>query len=330
MNRVLCGILVLCFSVIESPVAFGQMPFKSHRMDRELLFRYDNDLIFMTDRYYTSGMNITYSRLIKQESDFYKFFGSKKSDSSKLITHYDYGHKMFTPRKISKRKVEEFDRPYAGWHYVRLRVQNFPHPNNGNVFQIEAGVVGEASGIGQFQEWWHGKLGITQPKGWEYEIENELVFNLAYNKLRSWKLVNGVDIVTDSGVKFGNGQNRLSQGMTLRLGDFNALNNSGFGESRISFKRPKYSVNNDERDEVFFFYGVAAHQVISNIFIQGSLISDDSPHTEHLEEFVIARQWGIMFTNYYTTFYFTVHRISPEVVGGNVHRFLSLNLSFRF
>nr|WP_040495178.1 lipid A deacylase LpxR family protein [Fulvivirga imtechensis] len=299
-------------------------------MDRELLFRYDNDLIFMTDRYYTSGVNITYSRLIKPESDFYKFFCSKKSDSSKLITHYDYGHKMFTPRKISEKDVEDFDRPYAGWHYVALRVQNFPNFNNTNKYQIEVGLVGEVSGIGQFQEWWHDKLGIMQPKGWEHEIENELVINLTYNRLRSWGLIKGVDIITDSGVKFGNGQNKLSQGATLRLGDFNTLNNSGFSESRVSFKRPKYNPVKDEIDEVFFFYGVTAHQVLSNIFIQGSLLSDDSPHTEHLEEFVITRQWGIMLSNYYTTFYFTVHRISPEVVGGRVHRFLSLNLSFRF
>lgn len=331
MKRVVCTTICLSLYLVSvTSKTYAQVAQKSHRMDRELVFRYDNDLIFMTDQYYTSGANFTYGKAVNRQGNLYKLFRSKRSDSLKVITHFDYGHQMFTPKEIRKRKVETFDRPYAGWHYVRVRIQNFPSENTLNKFQLELGLVGEASGIGNFHEWWHNALGIVRPKGWDYEIDNEFIINLSYHKIRNWRIIKGVNIITDSGVKFGNGENRISQNVTLQLGKVNRLINSGYTQSRASSDVPLLTSRDSEQEEGYFFYGIKAQQVFSNILIQGSLLGEDSPHIEQTEEFVISRYWGFMYTHYYTSFSFTVVRISPEVVGGNVHRYLSMSLAFRF
>jgi len=323
--------LVVITAIFTNSMSIGQVNSKSHRMDRELLFSYDNDLLFLTDQYYSSGANITYSRIINAKSDFYSKFSSKKSDSSKLITRYNYGHQVITPSNIENPDVEDFDRPYAGWHYLNFHLLNFPKRNVMNKYSIELGLVGEQSGIGNFQEWWHETFNILGPRGWDYEIANEPVLNFGYNRLKNWRVSKGFDVITDSGLKIGNGQNKITQNVTLRAGQINDINNSGFANSRMSGSKPGLkSLNSKNKEEFIVFYGYSAEYILSNIFIEGSLFNENSPHTEELESFVFVNKVGIIYTNYYTSFSIVYHRISREAVGTNAHRYISASLGFRF
>lgn len=322
--------LVLIVFTLAGNVALSQVNLRSHRMDRELLLSYDNDLFFLTDQYYSSGSNITYSRIIKEQSDFYQRFSSKKLDSSKVITRYNYGHQIITTRNIQKRDVEDFDRPYAGWHYVNFDLLNFPKKNVMNLYSIEVGLVGESSGIGNFHEWWHEQFNILKPRGWDFEIANELVINLSYNRVKNWRITKGFDFITDSGLKFGNGQNKITQNITLRAGTLNELINSGYANSRMSTQLPNVDVEKKEKEEFIFFFGYGAEYVLSNIFIEGSLFNDNSPHTEELDHLVFVNNVGIIYSNYYTTFSVKYYQISKEAVGATRHRYISVSLGFRF
>ena len=322
--------VVLIGGILTNIVSSGQVNSRVHRIDRELLLSYDNDLFFLTDQYYSSGANITYSRIIKETSDFYQKFRSKKSDSSKLITRYNYGHQVITSSNIQNRDVEDFDRPYAGWHYLDFSLLNFPRQNVMNSYVVEIGLVGEKSGIGNFHEWWHGTFNILAPRGWDYEIANEPVINLRYNRVKNWRIGNGFDVVTDTGLKIGNGQNRIAQDITLRAGQINDVSNSGFTNSRMSTKLPDVDANIREKEEFIFFYGYSAEYVFSNIFIEGSLFNDESPHVEELEPLVFRNKIGIIYSNYYTSFSIIYHQISKEAVGSATHRYISVSLGFRF
>ncbi|MGD1961716.1 MAG: lipid A-modifier LpxR family protein [Fulvivirga sp.] len=304
---------------------------KRHRMDRELEFTYDNDLIFFTDRYYTSGTNIAYSRLIKPSSNFYRRFSSKRMDSSKLITRYHYGHRIYTPKEIKERDVEEFDRPYAGWHYGRFELLNFPSEDMANKYSIDIGLVGEKSGIGNLHEWWHKALGLTPPRGWQYEIASEPLVNFSYNRIKNWRIIKKVKLITNTGASVGNRKNKFEQEFLLRIGKFNELMNSSVVNSRVDDFIPELGYYpKDGGEEGFFFYSISGSWVLSNILIEGSVFNNESPQTEEADDFVITRKWGFVYSNYYTTFSFTVYRIGEEVIGGRVHRYLNLNLAVRF
>ena len=331
MPRSVVRVVAVMVCLVTSPPLFSQNKAqvrKSHRMDRELEFTYDNDVYLLTDRYYTSGLNVAYSKLIRPESNFYRRFSSKRSDSSKLVTRYHYGHSIYTPNGIKKRDFNDFDRPYAGWHHLRFEVMNFPNVHTANTFELE--VVGRRSGLGNFQEWWHNAFNIVQPRGWQYQISSEPILNFSYNRTRNWRLTRKIQVMTNSGMKIGNGQNRLNQEVTLRLGKFNALNNSSIMNSRVSHFVPQLGEYLSNGEEAFVFYGLNANYILSNILIQGSLFNNESPHTEDIHNLVFVQRWGFLYSSYYVTFYFTYYRLGKEVVGGRSHRYINLNLAFRF
>ncbi len=303
---------------------------RSHRMDRELQLSYDNDVYFLTDRYYSSGANIAYSRFIQPDSKFYRRFRSKRSDALKVITRFHYGHRIYTPNEIKERDVDNFDRPYAGWHYLKFQMLNFPARNTANRYTVEFGLVGNRSGIGNFQEWWHNSFNIEQPRGWQFQISSEPVINLGYDRIKNWRLAKKIKLMTSSGVQLGNGQNKVDQEVMLRVGKFNDLINSSIINSRVSGQMPKRGVYPKDGEEGFVFCGINASYVLSDIFIEGSLFNNESPHTEDIHNLVFIRRWGFMYSNYYVTFFFTFYRVGREVVGGRSHRFLNLNLAFRF
>jgi len=310
--------------------SFSQITTKSHRIDRELHFRYDNDLYFGTDQYYTSGVDITYGRIINKESNFYERFKSRRSDSLKLIGRIQYGHKIFTPSKIKEKYVTRFDRPYAGWHYLKFHLQNHPGENIVNRYMIELGLVGGMSGIGNFHTWWHEKMGFPQPRGWQYEIGNEVILNFAYNRSMMWSPVRRIGFFSDTGIKLGNGINQATQELSLRYGKANRLFNSAKRGSRLSKHIPVVGNSDPEEEEGFFFYGIEGRYILNNVFIEGSLIRNEVLHQEELEKYVIVKKWGFIYSNYYTTFSFVVYNISPENKGARRHRYISVNLALRF
>lgn len=308
--------------------SMAQVTLRSHKIDRELNITYDNDLYFGTDRYYSSGGAVSYSFLTKPTSRLHQRFA--RFDSTKVIGRVQYGHQIFTPNKIKRRDVADFDRPYAGWQFLQFQVQSLSRNNVANIYKIELGVVGERSGMGNLQEWYHERLSFPQPRGWDYQIQNEVILNLEYHKKLHWSPMRRIGFYSDTGVKFGNGMNRATQEITMRYGKANRLLNSGAAQSRISDHIPVVGNSDPEEEEGFIFYGIEGQFVMSNIFIQGSLINSESPHTEELEQFVIIQKWGFVYTNYYTTFSFIVYNLSPENKGAKDHTYLSLSLSFRF
>ncbi len=200
-----------------------------------------------------------------------------------------------------------------------------------NSYSVDLGLVGERSGIGNFHEWWHRGVGITTPRGWKYEIATEQLVNFSYNRIKDWRLLKKVHLVTTSGISVGNRENKLEQEVLMRIGKFNDLMNTSLINSRVDDIIPELGYYpKDGGEEGFFFYGISGSHVLSNVLIEGSLFNDRSPQTAELEEFVITRRWGFVYSNYYTTLSFTVHRISQEFIGGRVHRYLNLNLAFRF
>ncbi len=301
-------------------------------MDRELHISYDNDFYFATDQYYTSGLNVTYARILDQGTKLYSRFKSRRSDTLKVIGRIQYGHKIFTPSKIKKRNVNDFDRPYAGWHYIKLHAQNHPGVNSVNRYVLTLGVVGESSGIGNFQEWWHDKFGFPQPRGWDYQIRNEFILNFDYNRMMYWSPVKNIGFLSDTGVKVGNGVTGATQHVQVRYGRSGRLFNSGAGSSRISNHIPMVGNADPEEEEGYFFYGFEGRYILNNVFIEGTIIDEEreSPHVEELETFVIVRKYGFTYTNYYTSFTVAVYKMTPENKGAKAHRYVSLSLALRF
>ena len=63
----------------------------------------DNDLFFMKDRYYSSGIFISTGKL------------NKNQDKSTKYVHWTLGHEIYTPSIRYTKEVKYYDYPYGGW-----------------------------------------------------------------------------------------------------------------------------------------------------------------------------------------------------------------------
>lgn len=324
-------IIVLCLLTGLLVVrAKAQVTTRSHSIDQEFSIRYENDIVFFTDQYYTSGTDINYALLLKNGSALNKAFSKKSLDSAKVIARFNYGHKIFTPSKIKEPDVTKRDRPYAGWQALSATVTNFPRESAANRYTLEIGLVGEKSGMGNFQQWYHRKNGITTPLGWEYEIANEVVLNLGYNRKQNLVRRRVLDVNGEFDVQLGNGISYAGIGALARIGRFNSLINTAYTDSRLSNDIPAVGNSDKEEVESFLFFGLKGDYVLNNIFIEGSIFNNESPHVEELEHGLITMQYGYMYSNYYTTAAITLYRLSPEIVGAKKQHYVRLALYLRF
>ena len=330
MSKYLARLWFLLFLVAASwqtvTMAQSRRPFYT----REISLVSDNDYLSIEDYYYTAGQDILYRRLVQPNSGLHKFLKPRGgSDSSKIIVGYHYGVKIFTPYDIVQTNAAKFDRPYAGWNFGNITFSNFPSMRRSNQYQLEMGLVGPVSGMERLQRWIHELTHYTLPKGWQYQIPNELVVNVYYGRLQNWRLTNDLDIVSESAVQAGTGSNKVSQSLTMRLIQFNDIGNSVFTNSRLSWD--SRSQGRGRQFEFFFFFGAGVQYVVSNIFIEGSLFSNsNSQFTAQHEPWVLTRKYGLMFSKHDISWSVTFHHLSKEVKVGESHNYASLALSVRF
>jgi len=301
---------------------------RKHGLSRQMTFSTDNDFFLLTDRYYTFGMDIEFNSLIKPSSKLFKKI-AQGSDSSKIRWNYHYGNKIFTPSDIDTWQTKYMDRPYAGWNFLRAGMTIYNKRNVGHDFGVEVGLVGEISGMGQFQEWWHELINIYPVRGWESQIADEVVVNLHYSHTRNWTLVHWVDLVSISKIALGTGLNNLGQEFNFRFLKFNTVNNSAFTGSRISWNKKErpYGANS----EAFFFLGLGGEYVASNIFIEGSLFEGNrSVYTLEARKLVFLGKAGFTYSRQVLDYSLTWYHIGYEINNTYRGNYLSLALSVRF
>ena len=80
--------------------------------DHYFRFYYENDFIFYTDYYYTSGMNLELVKRSLKKNPLNKFFFNVPGAKMKFGIALD--HYAFTPTHIIYKNILYGDRPYAG------------------------------------------------------------------------------------------------------------------------------------------------------------------------------------------------------------------------
>jgi lipid A 3-O-deacylase len=293
-------------------------------LTNEISLTIDNDIFFLTDRYYTAGHELSYRKLLNSETNLVKRF-NRKSVSSKVISSFRFGNKIFTPRKTKFVNTINMDRPYAGYTYLGYSISRLKKLSIVSSLEFEVGLVGKATGLGQVQQWWHKQVGYEVPRGWDSQIANELIINMNYQFQKSIKLSEDFDLVSNTGLYIGTGSNKISQDVTLRLIDFNPLTQSIFSNSLLGYE------GDMNKPEVFLFFGCGVDYVVSNIFLEGSLFNNNpSPFTVDANSLLIRRNFGIMYAKKRGSFAFSVISLGKEMEKGTKHSFVSLTFSQRF
>lgn len=132
------------------------------------------------------------------------------------------GQIIQTPDDSSRSDLIKDDVPYVG----ALTLQNTWYAYNDDEFrgfEIVMGVVGPASLAEQMQKMVHNWTGNDDPKGWDNQLDTELVVNLNYmRKQKVWRLGNpaelSFDTVISGNIGLGNLFTQASSGLEMRFG----------------------------------------------------------------------------------------------------------------
>jgi hypothetical protein len=86
---------------------------------------------------------------------------------------------IHTPEDITLESPPLDDRPYAGILYLDSVVYR-RSPGMNDAWTLRLGVVGPASHADDTQKWFHDVVDADEPRGWNTQLPNELIFNIGY------------------------------------------------------------------------------------------------------------------------------------------------------
>ncbi|PAF53923.1 hypothetical protein BKH42_04070 [Helicobacter sp. 13S00482-2] len=252
----------------------GLIPYQKHFM--KLLSENDAYVDQFVDRYYTAGTILGY---VSKEYDF----DSKNKDSKmrwlRYISFFSNQPKMshfeislaqdiYTP--YSRTNPPDIgDHPYGG--YLRL---NFGISHRGRSFlehtTFSLGVVGPYSFAYETQNLIHQLTHNPIFYGWGTQLKNEFIFNIDYQIIKKFYLLNtryiSSDILPALDVALGNADTHFSIGGRWRIG-YNLDSDFGVNKVNSSFNG---GMPYNDRFSFYVFGGISGRYQARNIFIQGN------------------------------------------------------------
>ena len=188
---------------------------------------YDNDIFVGEDSGYSNGFYF---------SEYQTSQGASKVIPGVLLTpllkmlpkkrrmgEYNsttFGQAILTPSDISTEFPSEKDLPYSG---LLLMNQTYITQDESVADKISTsiGVVGPWSGAEAAQKLVHRITGSDEPKGWDQQIGNELVFQ--FSRGRAWRnwhsSSNTMDLISQAEINLGTIESSIIGGMMFRFGD---------------------------------------------------------------------------------------------------------------
>lgn len=305
MKHISAGLIAL--STFLSPVALAYN-------SGSISFTIDNDGIVGTDKNYTNGIFLEYNSASAPMLDaitpapIYQVVKYLPLDKEMAKGwSFRFGHQIWTPEDIENSKPVEGERPYAGLLLFETSAYQYS-PARVDKYSGMLGTVGPNSFAEQGQKFIHEIIGSDEPMGWDYQIENQIVFNLGY---QGHRLItrNGTRIGSQNGfeqydlssvgrINVGNYQSELALGSVARWG--NNLD-SNFGATGFSpGKFFDISVLSSSPSGYFLFTGIEGRYRFNDITIDGDK-PDEVPDTsiQHLQATAVLGgvyyqpKWGV-------------------------------------
>lgn len=324
MMRYFRGLFLALLLVAAAP-AWAQRPDSTHTSpDRLLFYTFANDAFFRTDYYFTQGMTLALVLPALRHSPANFLLGPVPRGSTLhhgIRLHYD----GFTPLRIQDDFIRVGDRPYASYWYASFfRVASQPSRRYRLTSGLNLGFMGPAAGAKGFQTTLHEWLDSPTPRGWDYQIRNDLV--LGYEARLEKQLLavgRGAELIGDVNASLSTLYTYAGAGARLRAG----LLQPYFSNLGVS-RQP------DQRRVQLYAEGQLEGRIIGyNATLQGGLLRSDNPYTLPASAVrrAVAKGTGTVGLGY-AGLRLTASAvwISPEFSGARSHQWVQLGLGVAF
>lgn len=297
MNLVLLKSLIL-FScvVLLSSASCAQV------LDQAIRFTHDNDLYFLTDKQYSAGNHFEISTRLN----------STPEDYTSLT--FTLGQNIYTPTKKSRPDTTRFDRPFAGWLFLKTK---FAKAAESQIWtaQLETGITGPQAYGGKVQRSYHELIGEQLPS-WHLQIPNRFHVD-ATASYRKGFFNNAVFI--KSSASLGTKTTFIEQGLGLFWGSHSKFNqNSLTGLARHQDK------------EWFLSIGGFYHYVFHNSLIEGGLWNKQAAFTSSLIHHKLLLKLKGFYRWKTKSLEFTYNLNSKETPEAASHSFVGITVSHYF
>ena len=297
--------------------------FSQKKFSKEFHFISDNDLYTSTfdDRYYTSGLFLSFSYLSKE----------KKEAIEKIIFEWSIGHQMYTPHKVVIKNRYQQDRPFAGYLFGSFGTHRVYNNNSSFKISLQLGVLGSYAFSEELQGLIHDLYGFKSAQGWEYQIKNALAVNIntEFNKFIVKDQTNHFDLSWINAGKIGTVFTSISSGFLARIGfkPLQPLANSIAYQTNINNKNTSYF----RAIESFIFIKPSIRYAFYDATLQGSFLNTSSPVTRELVPFIFDIAIGFQCTtnqfNLGYTYNYNSNK-SKELRFDDGHSYGSIQLSY--
>ncbi len=250
------------------------------RLPSVVSLRWENDVVAGTDDNYTNGISLTYSRdgrgLL---GGLWTRLGAR--GDGRYVSSYELGQLMMTPRDIRRPVPDPADRPYAGLLFVSVSTQ-YARGRDFDGFKFITGVVGPASLAEQLQRAFHRVTNNPMPQGWAYQLKNEPILNLVYERRRRIPLFEassgwGAEAIPVVGGMLGNVLTQAEGGAQVRVGynlpdDFGTTLMRGLGN--LPYPRTRRQSAAARAFGFYVFAGGGGNLVARNLTLDGNTFRD--------------------------------------------------------
>lgn len=314
----------------DQPVENGSFISMITLSDQYILeFDFDNDILDYTDRFYTNGISIglTAPWLHMNPARFLMV-----PYWSSAINYYSLSivQNMYTPSTTKTGGILYGDRPYAAYLYLASkkisndRVHRFRQSS-----ELDLGIIGPDSYGGWVQQSFHKSVPSNhEPLGWEYQIQNDLVFNYTLNYQKGVVDMNNFDLVLSASTQVGTLYTNTSGGLQMRAGWFNPFfANLGFD------KKSNLVRQGLRRNQLYFFIKGSGKLVGYDATLQGGLFNSTSVYTlpaSDISRLTFQSSAGVTASLGGFEFNLEQFLLSPEFSSGLWHKWVHISLAFSF
>jgi hypothetical protein len=276
----------------------------------QLRLQHDNDFFTLTDRYYSSGLYLTYTNRLKNG------IGKGQEQLS-----YSISQEVYTPSNITTPNIAEQDRPYvgflglkAGWSAVKNQ--------QGWDASLLLGIAGNNSGAGGFQRWYHKIFVVSDPPVWVGEMNNSLHANGYVGYLKEWTLAPNpfsITLAVQPSLAFGT-RDQYAQANFIAY----------FGRRDPMATTMAHQQIGPTRREIFFSLRAGYRYVGYNALLEGNLLGDNSIFLISPNREFIFAGFDIQHRFKENEYWFGYRIQSPEAPGTQSHKYVILSYARNF
>jgi lipid A 3-O-deacylase len=291
-----------------------------------LSVNFDNDILDYTDRFYTNGIKIDLIAPSLRLNPIGKLMIPYRR-SGKNYYGLTVVQNMYTPSTTKIGGILYGDRPYAAYLYLgsfRITLDQVHHYKQTS--ELDIGIIGPKSYGEWVQRSFHNAVPTNnEPLGWEYQIQNDLVFNYSAKFEKGiWNRKNADLILTSSG-EIGTLYTNLGGGFHFRTGWLNPW----FANPGVAKKEALQKAGLRKFQFVFFMKG-SGKFVGYDATLQGGLLNRSSVYTlpaGEISRAVFQCSGGISLS--YNGFRVDMEQflLSPDFHQGWWHKWVHLSLA---